>query len=151
MFRPFPSPSGQKNSCGVNTHENRALRQRPAASCIRPPGPRGGVGDGTRPISVLLHSKKAPSGAPTGFRPPHPCFSADALYTAQPPARSNDERGAYFWIGVSNMLYLLLSWDTVRMLGKQGNSGVCQSIKHRYTQTSALVATKTRFSCGSSS
>ena len=29
------------------------------------------------------------------------------------------------------------------MLGSLGNSGVCQSIKHRYTQTSALVLTKT--------
>ena len=78
------------------------------------PGPRAGpghrtAGDGTQSVSVLLRSKKAPSGAPTGFQLPHPCFLPDALYTAQPPARSNDERGAYFWIGVSNMHYLLLS------------------------------------------
>ena len=77
-------------------------------------GPRAGpghrtAGDGTQSVSVLLRSKKAPSGAPTGFQLPHPCFLPDALYTAQPPARSNDERGAYFWIGVSNMHYLLLS------------------------------------------
>ena len=62
-----------------------------------------------RSAFLLLRSKKAPSGAPTGFQLPHPCFLPDALYTAQPPARSNDERGAYFWIGVSNMHYLLLS------------------------------------------
>lgn len=62
-------------------------------------GPRAGpghrtAGDGTQSVSVLLRSKKAPSGAPTGFQLPHPCFLPDALYTAQPPARSNDERGA---------------------------------------------------------
>ena len=79
-------------------------------------GPRAGpghrtAGDGTQTVSVLLRSKKAPSGAPTGFQLPHPCFLPDALYTAQPPARSNDERGAYFWIGFSNTSYLLLSLD----------------------------------------
>ena len=35
MFCRFPSPSGQKNSCGVNAHKNGALRQIPAALCIQ--------------------------------------------------------------------------------------------------------------------
>lgn len=115
MFCRFPSPSGQKNSCGVNAHKNGALRQIPAALCIQGL-PAHGPDRVTVPpetahslFRVLLRSKKAPSGAPTGFQLPHPCFLPDALYTAQPPARSNDERGAYFWIGVSNMHYLLLS------------------------------------------
>ncbi len=41
MFCRFPSPSGQKNSCGVNAHKNGALRQIPAALCIRPTGRTG--------------------------------------------------------------------------------------------------------------
>ncbi len=41
VFCRFPSPSGQKNSCGVNAHKNGALRQIPAALCIRPTGRTG--------------------------------------------------------------------------------------------------------------
>ena len=45
------------------------------------------------------------------------------LDKAQPPARSNDERGVYSWIGFSNTVYLLLSSVTVRVLGSLGTQG----------------------------
>lgn len=95
MFCRFPSPSGQKNSCGVNAHKNGALRQIPAALCIRPTGRTGSPYRRRRHAVCFGASAQQKSALrrPNRLSASASLLLPDALYTAQPPARSNDGTG----------------------------------------------------------
>ena len=160
VFCRFPSPSGQKNSCGVNAHKNGALRQIPAALCIQglpAHGPDRVTVPPETARSLFLcfcAAKKRPPAPQQAFSFRIPAFCRMPSIQHNPPlaptTNGGPTSGSEFPICITSCFLEIPSgcWGN---RGTQGNSGVCQSIKHRYTQTSALVATKTRFSCGSSS
>ena len=141
VFCRFPSPSGQKNSCGVNAHKNGALRQIPAALCIQ-----GLPAHGPDRVTVppeTAHSlfrcfcaaKKRPPAPQQAFSFRIPAFCRMPSIQHNPPLAPTTNGGPTPGSDFPIPLTSCFHWITVRTLGETSGESktlvTCQSIKHQ--------------------